>query len=155
MQTNPLLIRPVNRDAVFPTFVGIPTFSDLPDFFFSSFFFLPPSFFFFHPCMYCMCNDHACQLVAFWAVLIVYPGAPHSVRSHFLIVYSGSRLFVLSWRAFSAILFFISHHEKVVKTSKKVRLCSFFRCIGYSFLLSESYKFGPLPIGFSSWRDRT
>ena len=61
------------RDAVFPTFVGIPTFWDLPTFrlfFFSFFFFFFLSFF--PPCMYCMymCNDHACQLVAFWAVLI-------------------------------------------------------------------------------------
>ena len=46
------------RDAVFLTFVGIPTFSDVPTFLFC------------FVCMQCMCNDHACQLVAFWAVLI-------------------------------------------------------------------------------------
>ena len=48
----------------FPHFFFSPDFFFFPRLFFSSF------FFFFFLCMYCMCNDHACQLVAFWAVLI-------------------------------------------------------------------------------------
>ena len=36
----------------------------------SDFFFFSFVYFSFPLCMYCMCNDHACQLVAFWAVLI-------------------------------------------------------------------------------------
>ena len=61
MPTNLNLI----KDAVFLTFVGIPTFSDLPTFFF--FFFFPFFLSFPRACIVYMCNDHACQLVAFWA----------------------------------------------------------------------------------------